>query len=56
MVEREFVAIDPVLGEVSCGTRAQAVRYAYLVRGTAYCVDWENGEEVDRCLIYPAGP
>lgn len=53
MVEREFVVIDSVLGEVSCDNRADAVEYARRVTGKAYCVEWEDGEEIRRHLIYP---
>ena len=53
MSQQEFVVIDPVLGEVSCDSRADAVAYVDKHGGEAYVVNWQDGKEIGRYIIYP---
>lgn len=48
MQDYEYVVIDPVLGEVSCGNSGDALDYADKVHGEAFRVLWQDGVEVGR--------
>lgn len=47
----EYVAIDPVLGEISCSNSEQAIDYALSCGGRAYKVNWRNGRSAYRRVI-----
>ena len=53
IVQYEHVVIDPLLGEVSCDNRSDAIDYADKVNGRVFCAIWKDGKESARYLVYP---
>ena len=47
----EYVAIDPVLGEISCDNWSQALDYAVSVGGQAHAVVWQDGFAISRRVM-----
>ncbi len=47
-IEQEFLVVDPVLGDVSCSSEADAREYAKNVDGTVVLVSWLEGKVVGR--------
>ena len=46
-MDRVWIVIDPVLGEVSCDDRESAIAYATGVGGCVACQVWADGELIE---------